>query len=87
MGAAMLVVGGAVAVAAVVAAPHLFRVARPYLREGLKHGLKAYDRARATAAELIDDVEDLVAEVRAEHVRPASQAAAASVPPKEAAGG
>jgi hypothetical protein len=62
----MLIGGGILAVAAVVAAPRLIRAARPVLREGLKRGLNIYERARGAAAEALEDVEDLVAEVRAE---------------------
>jgi len=64
---AVLVIGvGAAVVAAAVAAPHILRTARPLAREGLKRGMQIYARARAAAAELAEDVEDLVAEVRVE---------------------
>jgi hypothetical protein len=63
---AMAVVGaGVLAVAAIVAAPHVLRVARPLLREGLKHGAEALERARGVAAEVAEDVEDFVADLRA----------------------
>ena len=55
---------GAIALAA--NAPRLLRAARPALRKGLKQGLQAYAAARGAAAELVEDVEDLIAEVQAE---------------------
>jgi hypothetical protein len=55
---------GAIALAA--NAPKLLRAARPVLRKGLKQGLEAYAAVRGAAAELAEDVEDLVAEVQAE---------------------
>lgn len=61
----MLGVGvGAIALAA--NAPRLLSAARPVLRKGLKRGLEVYVSVRAAAAELAEDVEDLVAEVQAE---------------------
>lgn len=66
LGAVLLVGAGALAIAAVAAAPHLLRTARPLVREGLKRGLKFYEGARASAAELAEDIEDLVAEVKAD---------------------
>lgn len=63
-GAALIVGGAAVAVAVVVAAPRLLRAARPFAREALKRGLSVYDRTRTASAQFVDDVEDLVAEVR-----------------------
>lgn len=66
VGTAFLIGGGALAVIAVVAAPRLFKAARPVVREGLRRGLGLFERARSAAAELADDVEDLVAEVRSE---------------------
>lgn len=65
-GAMVLIGGGALAVAAVVAAPRILRATRPFARDALRRGLALYDRLRAATAELADDVEDLVAEVRAE---------------------
>lgn len=63
----MFVLGaGALTIAAVVAAPRILQTARPLLREGLKRGIGLYEQARAAAAEVAEDVEDLVAEVRAE---------------------
>lgn len=66
LGTAFLLGAGVVTVAVVVAAPQIMRSARPLLREGLKRGFGLYEQARAAAAELADDVEDLVAEVRSE---------------------
>jgi hypothetical protein len=64
LGTALLVGGGALAIAAVVAAPKLLRASRPVVREAMRRGFGLYERARAAAAEFVDDVEDLVAEVR-----------------------
>lgn len=66
VGAALLLGCGALAITAVVAAPKLLKSARPVVREGLRRGLGLYERARSAAAEFVDDVEDLVAEVRSE---------------------
>ncbi len=64
---ATVIVGAAAAVAVgVVAAPRIFRASRPFLREALRRGISAYDRVRSASADLIEDIEDLVAEVRAE---------------------
>ena len=51
LGAVLLVGVGAVAIAALAAAPHILKTARPLLREGLKRGVKFYEGARASAAE------------------------------------
>jgi hypothetical protein len=64
LGTALLVGGGVLAIAAVVAAPRVLRASRPAVREALRRGFGLYERARAAAAEFADDVEDLVAEVR-----------------------
>lgn len=73
LGTALLIGGGALAVGAIVAAPRILRASRPVVREAIRRGLDLYDKARSAAAEFIDDVEDLVAEVRAEAPsRPAS---------------
>jgi hypothetical protein len=66
LGTALLIGGGVLAVATIVAAPRLLRAARPLVREGLKRGIDIYARARAGAAEFVEDVSDLVAEVQAE---------------------
>lgn len=66
LGTALLVGIGAVVIAGIVAAPTILRTTRPLVREGLRRGLGAYERARAAASEFADDVEDLVAEVRAD---------------------
>ena len=65
-GMTLLVGGGAIVVGALVLGPRLVRAARPELREALKIGLSGYDCARRAAAEMIEDFEDLAAEVRAE---------------------
>lgn len=66
LGTALLIGGGVLAVAAIVAAPRLLRASRPFAREALRQGLGLYERARTAAAEFADDVEDLVAEVRSD---------------------
>lgn len=71
----VLVGAGVIAVSAVIAAPRLLRVARPLLRDGLKRGMEMYERVRGAAAEFSEDVEDLVAEVKAEITAPTVSAA------------
>ena len=66
LGAVVLLGAGALAIAAVAAAPHVLKTARPFVREGLKRGLKLYDGARASIVEFAEDIEDLVAEVKAD---------------------
>lgn len=66
VGAALLLGIGALAVATLVAAPHVLKTARPLVRGGLKRGMKFYEGARASVAELAEDVEDLIAEVKAD---------------------
>ena len=66
LGGAMLAGAAVLALGAVVAAPRLLKAARPALREGLKRGMRFYEAAREGAAAFAEDVEDLVAEVRAE---------------------
>lgn len=73
LGTTLLIGAGALAVGALVAAPQILRASRPVVRDALRRGLALYDKARSAAAEFADDVEDLVAEVRAE-VRPAGEA-------------
>jgi hypothetical protein len=80
---ALILGGGALAVGVVIAGPALLRQARPLVRAGLKRGLGVYARARAAAEELVEDVEDLVAEVRAEMAPERSPPA--PTPPAEAA--
>jgi hypothetical protein len=63
---AFIIGAGAGAIALAANAPRLLRAARPTLRQGLKRGLEAYHAVRSAAAELADDVEDLLAEVQAE---------------------
>lgn len=65
-GAVLIVGAGALAVAAIIAAPSLLRAARPGAREALRRGLGLYERARGAAAEFVEDVEDIVAEVQAD---------------------
>jgi hypothetical protein len=65
--AGTVVVGLGVGVAVLVAnGPRILRAARPIVRQGLKRGLEVYALVRGAAAELADDVEDLIAEVQAE---------------------
>jgi hypothetical protein len=66
LGTALLIGAGALAVGAIVAAPRILRVSRPHVREAIRRGFALYDKARSAAAEFADDMEDLVAEVRAE---------------------
>lgn len=73
VGAVLVVGAGALTIAAIAAAPKILRAARPLARETIRRGLGLYENVRAAAAEFADDVEDLVAEVRAE---PAPSAAA-----------
>jgi hypothetical protein len=84
IGTALLVGGGLLAVGLVVAAPSILRAGRPAIRSGLKRGMQLYAQARTAAAELIEDVEDLIAEVQSEltHERPTESDAG----PKEATG-
>ena len=65
LGTALLIGGVAMAVGAVIAAPKILRASRPQVREALRRSLALYDKARAAAAEFAEDMEDLVAEVRA----------------------
>lgn len=73
LGAVLLIGAGVVAVGAVIAAPRVLRVARPLVRDGLKRGMEFYERVRGAAAEFSEDVDDLVAEVKAEVTRPPVQ--------------
>lgn len=66
LGGAFVLGMGVGALALAANAPKLLRAARPVLRKGLKQGLEAYAAVRGAAAELAEDVEDLVAEVQAE---------------------
>jgi Protein of unknown function (DUF5132) len=79
-GAVLIAAAGVAAVTAVLAAPSLMRAARPFARQVLKRGMEGYARVRGAAAELVEDVEDLVAEVQAElkQARPSKAAAAPS---------
>jgi hypothetical protein len=64
--AGLVVAGGALVVAGVIAAPKALQSARPRLRTLMKSGLQVYAKTRSAAAEFADDVEDLFAEVTAE---------------------
>lgn len=66
LGTALLIGGAVAVVGAVVFAPRALRIARPAVREALKRSMEMYERARSAGAEFAEDVEDLVAEVRAE---------------------
>jgi hypothetical protein len=80
----LLVVGaGALAIGVIIAAPKLLRAARPTAREALRRGLGLYERVRNAAAEVAEDVEDMVAEVQAD-LRPDPQSAAPLREAKEA---
>ena len=80
LGALVMVGAGALAVGVIIAAPALLRAARPAVRAAMRRGLGLYERARNAAAELTEDVEDLVAEVQAD-IRSSPQS---TVPPREA---
>jgi hypothetical protein len=63
----VLIIGlGVTAMVVAANAPRLLRATRPALRQGLKRGIEAYAAVRGAAAELAEDIEDLVAEVQAE---------------------
>lgn len=66
LGTALFIGAGALAVGAIIAAPRILRASRPHVREAVRRGIDLYDKARSAAAEFAEDVEDLVAEVRAE---------------------
>jgi hypothetical protein len=66
LGTAVLVAGGTLLVAAVIVAPKALRAARPLARDALRRGMRIYERTRTAAAEFVEDVEDLVAEVQSE---------------------
>ncbi len=65
---ATFVAGGAVGVLlAPVIGPALARAARPAAKTAVRLGLEIYERGQVAAAELRETVEDVTAEVRAEH--------------------
>jgi hypothetical protein len=84
IGTALLIGGGALAIGVVIAAPTILRTGRPLIRQGLKRGLEVYARARAAAAEFVEDVEDLVAEVQSELTHDRSGVPSATESPREA---
>jgi hypothetical protein len=60
--------GGAVGVfLAPVIAPAFARLARPAMKSAVRAGLAVYQRGREAAAELMEAVEDVTAEVKAEN--------------------
>jgi Protein of unknown function (DUF5132) len=64
---ATLMVGGLIGVVLAPAiAPALGRVARPAAKAGIKAGLVLFERGRLVAAELLETMEDITAEVQAE---------------------
>ncbi|MDB5408267.1 MAG: hypothetical protein JWL84_3179 [Rhodospirillales bacterium] len=73
--AAMLVGGAAGVFLAPIVTPALARFARPATKTAIKAGLAIYQRARETAAEMRETIEDVTAELQAE---------AAAKPPTEA---
>lgn len=83
LGTVLLIGAGVAVVAGIAAAPVVLRRARPLVREGLKRGMRFYADARSAAAEFVEDVEDLVAEVKndltAEGEAPVAAAAPAGV--------
>lgn len=84
LGTVALVVGGALVVTAIIAAPAVLRAGRPIARETLRRGLRLYDRARTATAEFVEDVEDLVAEVQSELSHESSASASPAKHAKEA---
>jgi hypothetical protein len=64
---AAMAAGGAIGVVlAPAVAPAFARIARPAMKGALRVGLIAYRRGREAAAELMETVEDVAAEVKAE---------------------
>lgn len=65
---AAMAAGGAIGVfLAPVIAPALSRLARPTMKGAVRAGLAVYQRGREAAAEFMETVEDVAAEVRAEN--------------------
>jgi hypothetical protein len=70
---AAFVAGGLVGVfLAPAVAPALSRVARPAAKAAVKSGMALYRRGRESAAELLETIEDITAEVAAGSSAPAS---------------
>jgi hypothetical protein len=62
----IIVTGLAIGIGAVIVAPLVIPVLRPAAKTALKAGLAAYDQGRVMLAELNEQVEDMMAEVRAD---------------------
>ena len=61
-----LAIGVGAALVAVAALPVIVSVSRPFARSAIKSGLLLLEKGRETMAEMGEDLEDLVAEVKAE---------------------
>ena len=70
----LAVVIGAATLAPVIV-PIVTGVLRPVTKSVIKGGILLYEKGRETSAELAEELEDLVAEVKAEMETPAAQAA------------
>lgn len=82
----VLVLGLGVGAAVVAATPHvaavLGPVLRPLARSALKHGILLYERGRELSARFAEDLEDIVAEVKAD-LRPRAAAEPGAPPAPE----
>lgn len=74
-----IALGVTAAAATLILVPTVARMGRPFARAAIKTGIIFYEKARETAAEMGEVLEDLVAEARAEvdqmHEPPAEPAA------------
>jgi hypothetical protein len=74
----MALVGIGLVAVALVSSPSLRRAVRPAVREAIRRGIGLYDKARHAVSEFAEDLEDLVAEVRADMAAPPSGDTAAT---------
>ena len=72
-----LFVGAAVATGAVLG-PAIWRNGRPIAKSALRSGMEVAEAARVAAARFVEDIEDLVAEVRHEQAEATEDDAATS---------
>lgn len=89
VGTALALGAGVIALGAVIVAPRVLRTARPLVRDALRRGYSLFAYARSASAEFVEDLEDLFAEVKAEHEQktapaPASPDQATSKPKADA---
>jgi hypothetical protein len=61
-----IAIGVTAAAATLILAPVVIKMGRPFARAAVKTGIVFYEKARETAAEIGEVMEDLVAEARAE---------------------